>query len=165
MTQTEQTQTPRGMSSARASAVVAAAIGVEAIGLVVGIPLLVMAALSGWCSETATEAACSAQQRQAENGMFIVGALVAAAVGVALYAVIRRVAGASLRSRPRRYALGLTVAFEAILPAAVLFCTVVMGDGMSRPDLAFVTLVVSGVLFGCWAIGLRRVAEQPPRAA
>jgi hypothetical protein len=148
------------MSTARLAAVTAVAVILAWVASAAEGFVLLLAALSGWCSDSSTD--CAAQQSGAESSMVIFG-LAALLIAIAVtYIVIYGLARP--RIQRRRWYLAAAIAILA-MPLAVIAGALWTYDALGHSPGARESAIATAILIQltwpvAWAVALGRVTTR-----
>ena len=127
--------------------------------------VVLLVILSGWCSESSTEAECNAKQSGSEAMLLFLSAIVVAVALGVLFLAIRRLARPKFR---RQWWYVAAAAGMLIMPVAVIATGLAVFDATSHPGgdatLAWISAVVVQLAWPfLWTLGFRHIAEREHR--
>ena len=127
--------------------------------------VVLLVILSGWCSESSTQAECSAKQSGSGAMLVFLSAVVVAVALGLLFLAIRRLAGPQFR---RQWWYVAAAAGMLVMPVAVIGTGLAVFDATSHPggDTTLAWISAVAVQLGwpfLWAFGFRRIAEREHR--
>jgi hypothetical protein len=151
------------LTAGRAMLVTVAALSVETIVLTFLVPLTLMTALGGWCTDSDSYASCAARHHSADMTLLTLTVASLAIVTAAAYAAVRRLGGRSMRRKRRPVAIGLAVAFTGLLPVAAVGAALALGGRDDVPHLWQPATLLWLLLLGAWTIVLHRLGRGGTR--
>jgi hypothetical protein len=124
--------------------------------------VLLLSALSGWCSDDATQAECASQQHSADVTAIVLG-LLGLAIAVALtYAVVRGLSRPTIERR--RWYLGAAVGILA-MPLGVIAGALIAYDTLGHTPGGREAAIATAILIQlawplAWALALDRITVR-----